>query len=249
MSPEEIAVLIVDDEPEARDLLRILLTGSPHVRITGEAADADEAFRQVEGTDPDLIFLDIQMPGKNGFELVGELRAHGYKTGYIFVTAYDEYAIQAVRASAFDYLLKPVDPDELRRVINRYRQIRRDKRMEQITDELLAHLGKGSRLKLNTRKGFILIDPGEIVCCLADGNYTEIILANGRKETVSSNLGKIVKELTGDGYFRISRSATINLQYLVYVDHKDGSCRLEGDSVIDLKVARSRLAELDRIFG
>jgi two-component system LytT family response regulator len=249
MNPEKISVLIVDDEPEARDLLRMLVSGMDHVTVAGEAEDTDKAFSMVVNTNPDLVFLDIQMPGKNGFDLVGELRAHGYKTGYIFVTAYDEYAIQAVRASAFDYLLKPVDPDELARAINRYRRIRRDRRMDEITDELLAHVEKGTRLKLNTRKGFMLINPGEIVCCMADGNYTRIILSDGREETVSSNLGKIFTGLKGGRYFRISRSGVINLDYLTYVDHKAGTCRLKGASGIDLKVARNRLAELDRIFG
>lgn len=249
MNSDEISVLIVDDEPEARDLLNMLLANVAHVKVAGEAENADEAFRLVAGNEPDLIFLDIQMPGKNGFELVDKLRAHGYTTGYIFVTAYDEYAIQAVRSSAFDYLLKPVNPDELAQAVARFRRIRQETRLEEITDELLTHLGKRLRLKLNTRKGFILIDSREIVCCLADGNYTEIILANGRMETISSNLGKIVEELKGGGYFRISRSAMINLQYLICVDHKAGTCRLQGASVIDLKVARSRLVKLDKLFG
>lgn len=249
MSAEDISILIVDDEPEARDLLRFLLAGIEHTKISGEADNVDDAVRLVAGTDPDLILLDIQMPGKNGFDLVGELRSHGYKTGYIFVTAYDEYAIQAIRASAFDYLLKPVDPDDLARAIHRFRGISREKQMEEITDELLSKLGKGVRLKLNVRKGFIVIDPGEIACCLADGNYTEIMLAGGRKETVSSNLGKIADKLQGDDFFRISRSAIINLQYLTYVDHKAGTCRLKGSSDIELKVARNRLNELYRMYG
>ncbi len=249
MNTDEISVLIVDDEPEARDLMRILLAGTPDVKVTGEAGDADAAFKMVTNTHPDLIFLDIQMPGKTGFDLVGQLRAHGLGTGYIFVTAYDEYAIRAIRASVFDYLLKPVDPDELAGALNRYRQIRREKEIGAITDELLSYLGKGNRLKFNTRKGFLLIDPGEVVCYLAEGNYTEMILENGRRETVSSNLGKIAGKLTGDGYFRISRSAVINMRYLTHVDHKKGTCRLTGASEIDLKVARNRLAELDRMFS
>jgi DNA-binding LytR/AlgR family response regulator len=250
MNTEEISVLIVDDEPEARDLLRLLLSQVARVKVAGEAENADEAFKQVLKLKPDLLFLDIQMPGKDGFDLVGELRTHGFDMGYIFVTAYDEYAIQAVRASVFDYLLKPVNPEELNQAIARYRQIRREEKMDEITDELLAQLGKGLRLKLNTRKGFLLIDPREILCCLADGNYTRILLYGGRSETVSSNLGKIAEELNGNSFFRISRSSIINLQYLTYVDHKKGTCRLQGaDSFIDLKVARNRLTRLDELFG
>ncbi|MFO7935859.1 MAG: LytTR family DNA-binding domain-containing protein [Bacteroidales bacterium] len=250
MNTGEISVLIVDDEPEARELLRFLLSQVAHVKVIGEAENAGEAFRQVLKLKPDLLFLDIQMPGKDAFDLVGELRSQGFDMGYIFVTAYDEYAIQAIRTSVFDYLLKPVNPEELNQAIARYRQIRQEEKLDEITDELLAQLGKGLRLKLNTRKGFLLIDPREILCCLADGNYTRIILFNGKSETVSSNLGKIAAKLNESSFFRISRSAIINLQYLTYVDHKKGTCRLQGaDFSIDLKVARNRLTRLDEFFG
>jgi DNA-binding LytR/AlgR family response regulator len=116
-------------------------------------------------------------------------------------------------------------------------------------DDLLHNLGLGKRLKLNTRTGFMVIDPRDIVCCIADGNYTEIVMLNDRKEIVSSNLGSIEKELDGDHFFRISRSALVNLNYLTHVENKNSRCRLQSESVIELKVARNRLGKLENKFA
>jgi two-component system LytT family response regulator len=115
-------------------------------------------------------------------------------------------------------------------------------------DQLLISLGMGRKLKLNTRSGFLVIDPAEIVCCTADGNYTKIFLANDRQEVISSNLGSLERMLEGDGFFRISRSGLINLKYLTHVDNRKGICRVEGESGLELKVARNRLGKLGALL-
>ncbi len=248
MKNNNISILIVDDEPEARDLLTILLNRIGGVKIVGVADNVDHALLQVVKKEPDLILLDIQMPEKSGFELVSQLRQMDKDIGFIFVTAYDEYAIRAVRESALDYLLKPVDPSELERAIAKYRLERKQKVLNTQIDELLSNMGIGQRLKLNTRTGFMVIDPRDIVCCTADGNYTEITLTKSRQETISSNLGNLEKELSNDRFFRISRSALINLRYLTHVENKTSMCRLQGSSVIELKVARNRLGKLEGVL-
>ncbi len=231
------------------DLLDLLLRRVETVVIAGMAENVDDALDIVEEKRPELILLDIQMPGKNGFELVGNLRERGIDAGYIFVTAYDEYAIQALRESAFDYLLKPVDPEKLNRAINRFREEWKQKIINDRIDSLLSSLGIGKRIKLNTRTGFLVINPREIVYCMADGNYTDIFLADEHHEIISRNLGSIEKELRGDGFFRASRSVLINLRYLTHVDNKAGTCRLHADSVTELKVARSQLNKLNGVLG
>lgn len=248
MKENTISILIVDDEPEARDLLTILLDRIEGVQVIGGAENVDHALLQVVKKNPDLILLDIQMPEKTGFELVSQLRELELDTGYIFVTAYNEYAIRAVREAAFDYLLKPVDPQELEQAINRFRKQKEHKIISQRIDELLSGLDDGRRLKFNTRSGFIVIDPGDIICCTADGNYTEIVLVKARREIISSNLGNLEKEVASDDFFRISRSALINIKYLTHVDNKSGLCRLQGESVIEVKVARSRLKRLEALL-
>jgi len=248
MREDTISILIVDDEPEAKDLLTILLDRIGGVKIVGTAESVDHALLQVVKKDPDLILLDIQMPEKSGFELVSQLRKLDKEIGYIFVTAYDEYAIRAVRESAIDYLLKPVDPNELERAIARFQEVKRQRILNSQVDELLSNLGIGQRLKLNTRTGFMVIDPRDIICCTADGNYTEITLTNDRREIISSNLGSLEKEVSRDDFFRISRSALINLRYLTHVENKTSICRLQGEPVIELKVARNRMRKLEGIL-
>jgi DNA-binding LytR/AlgR family response regulator len=248
MMEDKISVLIVDDEPEARDLLAMLLERFDGVELSGKAENVDQALRIVKEKEPDLILLDIQMPVKSGFELVGKLHELGKDQGYIFVTAYDEYAIDAIRASAFDYLLKPVNPADLENAIHRYRNAWEQKILKERIEQLLGSLGVGRKLKLNTRSGFMVIDPADIVCCTADGNYTKIYLENDRQEVISSNLGTLERMLEGDGFFRISRSGLINFKYLVHVDNRKGICRMEGDSVVELKVARNRLGKLEQLL-
>ncbi len=243
-----ISILIVDDEPEARELLEMLLARVGNTRVVGRAENVDDAIQQVMEKDPDLILLDIQMPGKNGFELVRTIRKIEKDTGYIFVTAYDEYAIEAVRTAAFDYLLKPVALEELERAVNRFGEEKKQRTMREQIDRLLENLGMGQRIKLNTRTGFTVIDPIKIICCIADGNYTEIVLENDRREIISSNLGTMEKELSMERFYRISRSSLVNLRYLTHVDTKNGTCRLQGRSVTELKVARNKLGKLEMLF-
>lgn len=248
MIDDNVRVLIVDDEPEARDLLTMLLEPVKGVKIAGYAENVDEALVRVEEEKPDLILLDIQMPRRNGFDLVEDLRRSESNMGYIFITAYNEYAIRAIKASAFDYLLKPVDPELLKDAIWRFREEKQKELLNERVDKLLNKLGTGRRIKVNTRTGFLVIDPEEILCCTADGNYTEIVMANGRVEIISSNLGSMEKELANDGFFRASRSALINMAYLTHVNSKTATCRLQGESAVDLTVARNRLSKLDKIW-
>jgi two-component system, LytTR family, response regulator len=241
--------MIVDDEPEARDLLRMLIDPIDGVEVVCEADNVDAAAECFREHLPDLILLDIQMPRKNGFELVRMLRSEGHDPGYIFVTAYDEFAIQALRISAFDYLLKPVDPHDLSDAILRFSTRKAASRLFDPIDKLLGHLHENRTIKLNTRCGFLLIDPGEIIYCQADGNYTVIHLTGGRKETVSCNLGRLEESLPDNGFFRISRSVLVNLDFLVRLNTRSGTCTLEAGLSVELKVVRGRMAELTGRLG
>ena len=246
MSRDYISILIVDDEPEARDLLSMLLSMLAGVKVIAEAEGVDESYELIVSQRPDLVLLDIQMPVKSGFDLVRMVHENHLEAGFIFVTAYDEYAIEAIRVSAFDYLLKPVDRDELLDSIERFRTHRKQDNLQQL-GRMLEELNHKSKIKVNTRSGFILIDPRDVVHCMASGNYTDVHLVNNRVETVTCNLGAFADQLPGRSFFRISRSGIINLNYLSRVDNKAGTCRMSADADIDLKVARNRRNELDEV--
>jgi len=118
---------------------------------------------------------------------------------------------------------------------------------QQQLEEMLKGLSHRSRIKVNTRTGFILLDPRDVVHCVAEGNYTRVHFVNRREEIITSNLGSFMKQLSGGSFFRISRSGMINLNYLTRVDNKMGTCRLSADCEIDLKVARNRRSELNEV--
>lgn len=225
---DPVKILIVDDEPEARELLKFMLSGEKGVRLAGMAGDVEHAMGLLAKEKPDLILLDVQMPGKDGFKFIEMIHQKGYDPGIIFVTAYEHYAIQAIRTSVFDYILKPVRKEELLKAIHRYEnRVKKENRSD--LDLLLKALRKKGpdKIKINTRSGYTLLNPQDVVCCQADGNYTRIQMACGTMEVTTQNLGSVEALLKENSFFRISRSYLVNLNYLSRVDRKNSSCILE----------------------
>jgi len=146
-----IKALIVDDEEEARNLLERLLYRIPGIEVIGKASSADNALEMVINCLPDLVFLDVQMPEKNGFELVDYFKKYLLNTRVIFVTAHAEFAINALKVSAFDYLLKPVLINQLTETIQRYKVERMHESKDRKVDMLLELANKPCKLKFNTR--------------------------------------------------------------------------------------------------
>ena len=200
---------------------------------------------------PHLVLLDIQMPEKDGFHFIEEVHRSGEDPGIIFVTAYEHYAIQAIRNSVFDYILKPVHQDELFDAIERFRRRRGSIQEMDLQKLVVALRDRGpTRVKLNTRSGYVLIDPAEVVYCQADGNYTYLHLARGNSETITQNLGAIEEILGGNSFFRASRSYLLNLKYLTRVDRKNCSCQLEypGASCA-IKIPAQKIKILESTFS
>lgn len=222
----EICAIIVDDEEEARDVLERLLQRIGGIEIIGKAENADEAFDMIITKHPDIVMLDVQMPGQDGFDLVQQLKRHGLKTTVIFVTAHLEYAINALKVAAYDYLLKPVVFTELKETINRFKCERINSASHKKVDLLMNMLNKPEKVCFNTRTGYIYIAPAEVVFCSADINYTEIHFGNGRKEVVTLNIGKVEEIFSNSSFHRMSRSHLINIEFLIKADRKQKSCTL-----------------------
>lgn len=239
----KLSALIVDDEESARRLMVKLLEETLYFDDIRLAQSVDTALNELSNFDPDLIFLDIKMPGKYGIEFVNDLHFTDGKPGIVFVTAYDQYAIQAVRIQAFDYLLKPVNRTELKECVEKY--IANQK-------ELLAHQvpkydnqKKISRVKVNTRTGTVFINPSTILYCRAEGNYTTI--CTGEKEYLCSlNLGKLQEQLPTEGFIRIGRSLIINFEFITLLDRKKSAVTLiRNDESVTVKIPHQHLKDLD----
>lgn len=221
----EINVMIVDDEQEAIDYLSILLKENfPDINIVATAGSSKEALEKAFRKHPDLVFLDIKIDAKNGFDILNELKKENHTPHIVFVTAYNQYAVEAFKVNALDYLLKPVDNEELNRAVSKfYEQKGKDLQFQNIHNFLNNHRPK---IRFNTRNGFILIHPDEIVYCQSDGNYSEIILKDKSKNIVCYNLKKLLKEISSTRFVRISRYNIINKDYLVEVDRGKKQCIL-----------------------
>ena len=156
----------------------------------------------------------------------------------VMVTGYDQFAMEAIKAGAFDYLMKPVDPDELVKVVCRYRKK---------VATMAPSLEKVKKIRFNTVGGFILIHPEEILYCKAEANYTDIFLTNNQKHTISLNIGSIEKILAQPVFFRISRSIIINLKFLIEINRGKRICVLSARNVTTtLTISHDRIKDLER---
>lgn len=243
---EPVRTVVIDDEAEAREVLVTLLGAYPEIELVGTANSVDHGLDLILNVNPDLVFLDIQMPRKNGFELVSALRGLNFHPVIVFVTAYDEFAIRAFKVSAFDYLLKPVDPDILSETLRRYKALRNSHDFNSRVDHLLQHLHHDDRLRINTRSGFLMLDPSEILYAMADGNYTRIFTAGGPAELATMNLGLFYERMPAGRFARLSRSVIVNRSHIYRIDRKKRTCELrKGAITLTLDISISFLKEME----
>lgn len=239
-------LLIVDDERSARDLIKSLLEGIEWIQIMGEAASVDEAMQSILKYRPDAILLDIQMPRKDGFVLIENMLNHKIQAEIIFITAYEKYAIRAVKSSAFDYLLKPVKKQVLIDSLNRALEKISTTKFEEHFTDLLNQLREQKKLKFKNRTGFSMIDANEIIYCQADSNYSVLELESGKNKLVSMNLGKIEEMLPPGNFCRISRSLIVNIKYISHVNRKAMICELVHSGSPKLAISRKYLPLLEQ---
>lgn len=209
--------ILVDDEPDGiRILQKMLHLHCPQVQVEATCTNATAAKEQISALHPEVVFLDIQMPGKSGLDLLTEISPKDFEV--IFVTAYNEYMLQALQYSAADYLLKPVDEDRLIEAVHRV-ESRLKAGGDERTHALLHNLGKTGkpaemRLCLPTLKGFIVLKLEEIIYCEAERSYTIFHLEGNRTITVSKPLLEYDDLLKDTSFLRIHKSFLINLNHV-----------------------------------
>jgi len=249
MKEDKITVMIVDDDIKSQQVLEYHLRSIPGIEILSIASSADEAYRFLLETVPDLIFLDVEMPGKTGFDLLYEIRKLGIKPCIIFQTAFDKYAIEAIKHAAFDYLLKPIDKEELLKALARVRNSRHQHTLEEKVESLISRIKSAEKIRFNTRAGFILIDPGEIIYCKADWSYTEIWFLKEKKEVVTMNIGKLESILPSEKFIRISRSIIINKDHVNRLNCKTRIITLsKTNDKYEFKISQENLKSLKGLF-
>lgn len=243
-----IRAIIVDDEPLARTGVAQLVDPLDDVTVVGEAADGTEAVREIEKTDPDLVFLDVQMPEMTGLEVVREVGVHEMPVT-IFVTAYDEYAIDAFDAHALDYLLKPIDEDRFADALDRARtqiqQAEADALHEQLKGLLQEYDTEEStseasldRFTVRSRNRIYFVDVDDVQWIESEGDY--VALHDGEEaHLIRKTMKELEQRLTSDRFVRVHRSYIVNADYVEEfrpLDH--GTYRVIMEAGTPLKTSR-----------
>ena len=245
-----IKAILVDDELHGLQTLSILLAEyCPEVEVVEKCPSAKKALTAIEKFKPDLVFLDIEMPVMNGFELLEQFDSIPFSV--IFTTSYDQYAIKAIRFSALDYLLKPVDPKELIVAvhrINRQKNNPTNEQLQMLMSQLQHKESKLTKIAVPTSDGFELIPADQIVRCEAVDNYTHLFLKNKIRIIASRTLKEMEEQFSEFTYFlRVHHSYIVNLNEVIKYVRGDGGYLVMTDGTT-VNVSRSRKDALLKYF-
>ncbi len=245
-----IRCVLIDDERNALEMMEWLLkTYCPQVQIAAMCNSGEDGIAAINLHQPDVIFLDIEMPHMNGFDMLE--RFDNLNFDVVFCTAYDQFALKAFRYSALNYLLKPVDPEDLKSTVSRIeaRKNRPSREQMELLLQTLRQPAKSTpkRIALTTNDGLLFIPTEDILYAEAESNYTIVILAGGKKVIVSKSLKDIDEALSGADFFRIHHSYLVNLnQIKKYVRGDGGYVVMNNDATVS--ISRSKRQEFMEMF-
>ncbi len=242
---KKLKAVLIDDEPDAIEVLEWMLKEHEKIEVLGTACDADEGIRIINELQPDIVFLDIEMPQKNGFDLLKTFDRPKFKV--IIVTGYDHYAIQAIKFAAIDYILKPIDKKELNQAIDKISILHpeTDDRLGQFIN-LHARQGEIDRIIITSKSGFATIFLRDIISVESKpGNYALFYTQGGRQFLCTKPL-KYYDELFPSSIFcRIHRSFIVNLNHVVHYDNHTGLISLSNSK--KLEVAHRRRSAFNQL--
>lgn len=237
-----IKAILIDDEVHCLETLTILLKEyCPQVTIVDQCRSAKKALESIQKNKPDLVFLDIEMPAMNGFEMLEEFEDIPFAV--VFTTSYDQYAIRAIRFSALDYLLKPVDPKELVTAVKKIqgqKALPSAEQFEMLLKQVHQKNAGFQKIAIPTIEGFELIPSEQIVYCEADDNYTHLYLKNKNRITACRTLKEMEEQFQDFSYFiRVHHSYLVNLNEVTRYVRGEGGYLVLNDG-LTVNVSRSR---------
>lgn len=244
-----LTALIIDDEEKGRLVLRQKLADHcPDVVVIGEADGGENGKSMIESLRPDVVFLDIEMPGINGFEMLNKLNEKNFHL--IFTTAYNQYAIKAIKFAAFDYLLKPIDIEELKAAISRIPNLKTadvSGQLEVLTLNSQKNIKNFNKIAIPTLDGFSFFDLNELIHLDADSNYTLLHFTENRKILASRTLKEFEDQLEEERFIRLHNSHLVNVSFITrYIKGEGGQVVLANGKVID--VSRRKKADLMKML-
>lgn len=248
-----IRAILVDDEHFGRQALaQALQQYCPQVELLQQCASPEEGIASIQQHKPDLVFLDVQMPGMSGFDLLKQMHPVNFEV--IFITAYDRYAIKAIKFSAIDYLLKPLDVDDLmqavKRVEDKQQAVGSAQRLASVVHNLDFKEGAIEKLAVPTLEGIDFIEVAQIIFCAADRGYTNIYLKNETPKLVSRTLKDFENILSHSGFCRVHHHYLINMKHIKkYIKGEGGYVILTDDHHVDISRRKKEefLSLLDKL--
>jgi two-component system LytT family response regulator len=237
-----IKALIIDDEKSSRDTLRGFVENyCEEIQIIDEAESAEQAIEQIKKLQPQLIFLDIELPLGSGFDLLEACKHSNFDV--IFTTAHDQYALQAIKVCALDYLLKPISVTDLKAAIAKISRQKTTTPQIRTFVENISNLNKQlSNIVLPTLDGFLVVKISEIIRCEADKNYTYFIFTNNEKVLVSKTLKEFDELLHEMDFIRVHQSHLINASHVQrYIKGSGGYVKMSDDSIIEVSRRKKEL--------
>lgn len=237
-----LKTILIDDEKHSLESLQLeLASNCPQVSVIDLCKGAEAGIRSIIENQPDLIFLDIDMPVMNGFELLEKVRHIPFEV--IFTTAYDEYAVRAIKVSAMDYLLKPIDVAELRQAVQKVMEKRENEDANVKLDVLLTNIQSAQtgfqKLAIPTLSGLDFVNVQDITYCQADGSYTTIHTSTRESYVISRTLKETEELLGNPGFFRTHQSYLVNLNFIKqYIKGSGGQLIMQDGTVV--QVARAK---------
>ncbi len=245
-----IKTLIIDDEKHCADsLLWQIRNYCPEIEVAAVCNNAENGLHQIKRVQPELIFLDVEMYDKTGFEMLEDLTEINFKI--IFTTGFDQYAIRAIKFGALDYLIKPIDKDELIEAVNKL-LIHSKKDASKQLNALFSHIRKSQdlsfqKIALPTMNGFELVPIMDIMICESNSNYTDIQFLNGQHMIISRTLKQIEELLDIEPFFRPHHSFLVNLRYAIRYIKGDGGFLVMSNE-FNVPVSRNKKEELLKII-
>ena len=247
-----IKAVVIDDEKHSIETLKWKLENyCPQVEIIASFSDPVKGLEYLKSNTPDLLFLDIEMPMLNGFDILEELGEIAFDV--IFTTAYDDFGIQAIKFSALDYLLKPIQNQELKKAIEKFANRGTNKKISSTQLEVLfknikeEESGKPGKIALSTKESIEFVAPEDIIVCSSDSNYTLVHLSDGRKKLLSKTLKEFEEMLSALNFFRPHHSHLINLAHVKEYVRADGGYLVMSNKM-NIPVSRNRKEDLLKQF-
>lgn len=243
-----IHAVIIDDEQKCIETLEILLKmHCPDITLDAVCQSGEAGIKAINQHKPDVVFLDIEMPKMNGFDMLEKFEKIFFHV--VFTTAYNQFAIKAFKYSALNYLLKPIDPDDLKATVSRIKELKNVPFREQF-DILLHNIqinNKPQRIALSTGDGLVFVNTKDIMYCHSESNYTHVLLTSGEKYLLAKTIKEFEDTLSENNFFRVHNSYVVNLDQVKKFVRGDGGYVVMNDGT-QITIARARKEEFFALF-